>query len=63
MQTYINAVSSGDENVYFVDGTQFFNVPDGDVCTTDGSHPTDYGFLRMADLIGNEIDRILRQEL
>ena len=63
MQTYINAVNNGDENVYFIDGTQFFNVPDGDICTTDGSHPTDYGCLRMADLIGNEIDRILRKEL
>ena len=63
MQTYINAVNNGDENLYFIDGPQFFNVPDGDICTTDGSHPTDYGFLRMADLIGNEIDRILRKEL
>lgn len=63
MQTFINAVNSGDENVYFIDGTQYFNVPDGDICTTDGSHPTDYGFLRMADIIGNEIDRILRRKL
>ena len=60
MQTYINAVNNGDENVYFIDGKQFFNVPDGDCCTADGCHPTDYGFVRMADIIGNEIDTILQ---
>lgn len=63
MQTYINAVNNGDENVYFIDGMQFFNVPDGDCCIENGLHPSDYGFLRMADIIGNEIDTILRHKM
>ena len=63
METYINAVNNGDENVYFVDGAQFFNVPDGDICTTDGCHPTDYGFQRMADLIGTVLAFIFREHV
>ena len=42
-KTYDNAVSSGDKNVYFIDGTTLL-----DECrnegTVDGIHPTDLGF-------------------
>jgi len=61
MQTYINAINSGDKNVYFIDGAQFFNVDEGDCCVCDGCHPTDYGFVRMADIIGNQIKAIQRK--
>jgi len=61
MQTYINAVNAGDRNVYFIDGAQFFNIDEGDCCVADGCHPTDLGFKRMADVIGNQIDRVLRR--
>ncbi len=61
METYINAVRNGDKNVYFIDGSQFFNIPEGDCCVADGCHPTDLGFMRMADVIGNQIDAILRR--
>lgn len=63
MQTYINAINAGDKNVYFIDGSQFFNVNEGDCCVADGCHPTDLGFMRMADVIGNQIDTILSRRL
>lgn len=63
MQTYINAIESGDRNVYFVDGAHFFNVNEGDCCVADGCHPTDLGFMRMADVIGNQIDTVLSRRL
>ena len=59
MQTYINAINAGDKNVYFIDGSQFFNINEGDCCVADGCHPTDLGFMKMADVIGNQIDTII----
>lgn len=49
--TYAHALAAGDRNVYFVDGEQFFGNRDRDLCTIDGCHPTDIGFLRMADCV------------
>lgn len=63
MKTYIEAYESGDKNVYLIDGWQFFNFPEGDGCTTDGAHPSDLGFMHIADIVGNEIDTILRKRL
>ena len=40
-----------DKNVYFVDGKKMFGKEDRDMCTVDGSHPNDLGFLRMADMV------------
>lgn len=51
LQTYKNAVEAGDPNVYFIDGTTFFDWEFGDACTVDGLHPNDLGFYRMASLI------------
>lgn len=48
-QTYDEALQSGDKNVYFVDGEIVFGETDRDMCTVDGTHPNDLGFLRMAD--------------
>lgn len=45
--TYLHAKESGDENVYFWDGSQF--DPYHDYATVDGSHPNDYGFVVIAD--------------
>jgi len=38
----------GDSRIVFKDGTDLLG-DDFDECTVDGSHPTDLGFLRMAD--------------
>lgn len=50
-QTYANAVAAGDKHVYFVDGETLFGRTDRDMCTVDGTHPNDLGFLRMADAL------------
>ena len=57
--TYKNALDKGDKNVYFIDGSEMFNVSDGDDFTIDGCHPTDSGFSRMAEVIGNQINQCL----
>jgi len=41
----------GDYNIYFFDGSDSLGGDDFFECTVDGSHPTDLGFLRMADAI------------
>ena len=51
--TYDNAKANGDENVYFIDGNEFFGN-DNDF-TIDGVHPTDLGFYLMAKRIGEEL--------
>lgn len=45
--TYNNAVSSGDKNVYFIDGKALTELCK-DSGTVDGVHPTDFGFASMA---------------
>ena len=47
--TYLHAKDSGDENVFFWDGSQFDAYHD--YATVDGSHPNDYGFVVIADLL------------
>lgn len=55
MQTYLNALEAGDENVYFCDGKAMFSDTDRDACTVDGCHPNDIGFYRMADAVCREL--------
>lgn len=58
--TFINARSAGDENVYFVDGQQFFGLTGRDECTIDGCHPTSLGFMRMAETLYPLARRLLK---
>jgi hypothetical protein len=48
IDTYRYARATKDKNVYFIDGASVFRGPYQDLCTTDGCHPTDLGFYRMA---------------
>jgi len=41
----------GDLNIYFFDGSGLLGDKDFFECTVDGSHPTDLGFLRMANAL------------
>ena len=52
MESYLRAWRGGDRNVYFIDGSAFFDHPDKLEYTQDGTHPTDEGFARMSTLIG-----------
>ncbi len=49
---------AGDPSIQFLDGTPLMGE-DHDECTVDGSHPTDLGFLRMADNMEPVLRRIL----
>ena len=55
MQNYINALNSGDKNVWFVDGASLFGSDGRDECTVDRTHPNDLGFYRMSEAIGNAL--------
>ena len=49
-QTYDNAVSNGDENVYLIKGTKLMKMAKSDG-TVDNCHPTDLGFASMANAL------------
>ena len=61
-QTYAKARKAGDQNIYFIDGRWLFGTQGRDSCTVDGCHPSDLGFMRMAETIGNMISFILKRE-
>ena len=59
MESYLEAYNSGDKNVYFIDGSAFFNgAPISDL-TLDRTHPNDEGFGRMAGYIGDVIANVM----
>lgn len=63
LESYKKAIAAGDKNVYFIDGERLF---DGDFygsCTSDGCHPNDLGFYRMANKIGAVIAQVLSIEV
>ena len=62
LATYRNAIDSGDKNVYFIDGEQFFGETDRHLCTADGVHPNDLGFYRMAFCIEPLIKELLEKQ-
>ncbi|MDF2922265.1 MAG: hypothetical protein K0R57_1179 [Paenibacillaceae bacterium] len=60
-RTYDNARASGDRNVYFIDGENYFGKKDREACTVDGCHPNDLGFMRMAETIYPVLNKILKR--
>ena len=58
-KTYENALAAGDQNVYFVDGTEIYKVPGADACTVDTAHPNDLGFWCMANAIEKPLAEII----
>ena len=58
--TYMYALSQGDKLVSYIDGNTMFGGRYGNVYTVDGAHPNDAGFLRMADIIGREVEKMLK---
>ena len=57
--TFINAINSGDKNVYYIDGQSLFKDEGRDSCTVDGCHPNDLGFMRMAETIGHVVKKVI----
>ncbi len=58
--TFARAKANGDRNIDYLDGALLFGRRDRDLCTVDGTHPTDLGFYRMADKIGARIVKLLK---
>lgn len=58
IRTVEQARELGDANLYFCDGSKLLGE-DAHECTVDGSHPTDLGFLRMADGLTPVLQKIL----
>ena len=50
--------ASGDHNIYYLDGGKLLGE-NADECTVDGIHPTDFGFMKMA----NGIEPVIREIL
>lgn len=58
--TYLDALNSGDKNVYFIDGCEMMREASDDNSTTvDDIHPNDYGFVVMAKKIGDTLEKAL----
>lgn len=57
--TVKTAKASGDENVYFIDGSKIMKLFGGDSGTVDNCHPNDLGFMCMAKVIGKKLKEIL----
>lgn len=55
--------SEGDAHIHFFDGEQLLGPDNFEECTVDGVHPTDLGFLRMADTLTPVIRELVRKEL
>ncbi len=60
MESYLKAYGNGDKNVWFVDGAAFFAGDERGDCTMEGTHPTDLGFRRMANNIGDALKNVLK---
>ncbi len=58
--TYKKAFENGDRNVYFIDGSEMFGCFGGEEFTVDGCHPTDLGFFKMAEVIGDKVRQVIK---
>lgn len=58
LKTYNHALSIGDKNVYYLDGSTLFGFNDRDICTIDGCHPNDLGSYRIAEKIYQKLGEI-----
>ena len=53
--------SHGDERAFFVDGGTLLGDDNFEECTVDGVHPTDLGYMRMADALEPVLKRVLAE--
>ena len=59
--TYENALSRGDENVYFPTGSELMALCGADGMS-DEAHPTSLGFYSMAKAVGDVIEKIIEKD-
>ncbi|MEE1047228.1 MAG: SGNH/GDSL hydrolase family protein [Clostridia bacterium] len=59
--TIERAKQEGDTKIYFVEGSRFWHeLNAGDSMFVDNSHPNDLGFMCMANVIGEELKKLLK---
>lgn len=58
-RTCQEAKERGDQNVWFLDGAEFFKATGRGECTVDGTHPNALGFMRMAEAVYPLLRQIL----
>lgn len=59
-EDYLRALSEGDKNICFVDGSKMYDPRFGDEATSDGCHPNDLGAMYMATAIGEAVKKYLK---
>ncbi|MBR3968577.1 MAG: hypothetical protein IKJ93_03210 [Clostridia bacterium] len=59
LNTYNNAISAGDKNVYCIKGPDLIEAV-RESALVDGGHPNDSGFVSMANVVGNKLKEILK---
>ena len=52
---------AGDKNLYFVDGTDFWDPEDYSENTVDSAHPTDLGVARMTEKLKPILLKLLKK--
>lgn len=57
------AREAGDRLVWYIDGEGIYRGAELDACTVDAAHPTDLGFMKMADAIGRILRRAIRRDI
>ena len=57
--TYETALREGDQNVWFIDGSEMIRTFGGAEGLVDNCHPNDLGFACMAQVIGDKLENIL----
>lgn len=57
--TYLNALNSGDNNVYFIPGDKFFPDIVKNMALVDNCHPNDCGFYFMAKAVLRTLKKVL----
>ncbi|MBE7061892.1 MAG: hypothetical protein E7382_05090 [Clostridiales bacterium] len=56
--SYLKAKRSGDNNVYFYNGKNFFNIDNREICTVDMCHPNTLGMYLMAKKLYAKMKKI-----
>jgi len=60
-RTYENALAAGDQNVYFIPGTELLMDFVREEALVDNCHPADGGFISMAHVVGQKLKEILEK--
>ena len=59
LQTYANAITAGDRNVYCIRGPELLSEDIREMALVDNCHPTDGGFASIAKVLGGRLREIL----